>query len=280
MPASVKVTAEGEVSPDGRTTVSAEGTIAAYSWQPPPERPARLAPLVSEQLLKRIAMGEFEPGQYLPTETALASEFKVSRAVVRESVRSLEERGVVVARQGRGTLVLERSQWSPFDPLIISVRLETEPTTKLFCDLADIRLAVECQLAASAAAHASPEQLGALTRVVEQQRTISIADPLYTQLDLEFHDLIAQASDNQIGQGIMLALAPALRAMRSLTNQIPGATEHTHKLHSRILQRVLARDSKGAGLAMREHLSWSRDHFLSLWSQELAKGSKWPGSRR
>lgn len=239
-------------------------------WEPPLGRPARLAPFVAEQLLRRIAAGEFSPGAYLPTEPVLASEFKVSRAVIREAVRSLEEKGVLAAQQGRGTVILERTQWSPFDPLVISVRLDTEPTTKLFCDLADIRLAVECRLAMSAASHATRERLGALTRVVAEQRALDISDPRYTELDVEFHSLIAQASDNQIGQGIMLALAPALRAMRHLTNRIPAATAHTSELHNRILQRILAKDPAGAGAAMQEHLSWSRNHFLSLQSLEPA----------
>ena len=55
------------------------------------------------------------------------------------------------AQQGRGTVVSERDQWSPFDPSIISARLESESSTKLFRDLAEIRMAIECQLAESAA---------------------------------------------------------------------------------------------------------------------------------
>ena len=161
-------------------------------------------------------------------------------------------------------MVSERGQWSPFDPLVISTRLETEPTTKLFRDLADVRLAIECQLARSAAVAAVPARLRDLTRVVEEQRKLPISDPRYTDLDVEFHYLVAEASDNEIGRGIMLTLAPALRAMRGLTNAIPDAALHTNEWHGRIVDRIQARDPEGASRAMYKHLSWSREHFLSL----------------
>lgn len=233
-------------------------------WTPPLERPARLALVVTEQLLRRIAFDEFPAGSHLPTEPNLAAEFKVSRTVIREAVRTLEDKGVISARQGRGTVVSDRTQWSPFDPLIISIRLETEPTTKLFRDLADVRLAVECQLARSAALTAEQSVVAELATVVDQQRQLTTTDPRYTDLDMRFHYLIAEASNNQIGRGIMLTLAPALRAMRRFTNEIPDARSHTIEWHGRILDRIRDGDPDGADSAMLRHLSWSRDQVPSL----------------
>lgn len=236
-------------------------------WTPPNERPARLAPAVTEQLLRRIAFGEFPPGSNIPTEPNLALQFKVSRTVVRESVRALEEKRVLSARQGRGTVVSERDQWSPFDPLIISVRLESEPSTKLFRDLAEIRMALECQLAGAAALNATPDMLAAIEQVLDRQDQLDISVPEYTDLDIAFHQLVADASGNEIGRGIMATLGPALLAMRHLTNEIPDAKAHTTGLHRRVLACLVARDPQGASAAMAEHLSWSREHLLSLKSQ-------------
>jgi DNA-binding FadR family transcriptional regulator len=220
--------------------------------------------MVSGQLLRRIAFGEFPPGSRLPIEPQLALQFKVSRTVIRESVRALEDKGVLIAQQGRGTVVSDRNQWSPFDPLIIGVRLETEPTTKLFSDLAEMRMTIECQLAEWAALNASAEARAELQRLVEEQAQLTVVDPVYTELDIQFHQRIAEASENEIGRGIMTSLSPAFQAMRRLTNEIPGATEHTHDLHRRILDCILAGDGPGAKKAMAQHLGWSREHFLSL----------------
>jgi DNA-binding FadR family transcriptional regulator len=220
--------------------------------------------VVTAQLLRRIAFGEFPPGSRIPTEPQLALQFKVSRTVIRESVRALEDKGVLSAQQGRGTVVSDRDQWSPFDPLVISARLETEPATKLFSDLAEMRMTIECQLAEWAALNASADARAELRRLVEEQAQLTVVDPTYTELDIQFHQLIAEASGNEIGRGIMTSLSPAFRAMRSLTNEIPGATAHTHEWHRRILDCILAGDGPGAKGAMGQHLGWSREHFLSL----------------
>lgn len=45
------------------------------------------------------------PGSYLPSEPTLSRELGVSRATLREAMRPLEERGVIIRRQGVGTLV-------------------------------------------------------------------------------------------------------------------------------------------------------------------------------
>lgn len=60
---------------------------------------------VAEALARLVAATE--PGQYLPSEPELAKQLGVSRATLREAMRSFEERGLVVRRQGVGTYVTE-----------------------------------------------------------------------------------------------------------------------------------------------------------------------------
>lgn len=62
----------------------------------------------SEALAKLLA--RTEPGTYLPSEPELAKRLGVSRATLREAMRSFEERGLVVRRQGVGTYVTEAPQ--------------------------------------------------------------------------------------------------------------------------------------------------------------------------
>ena len=48
-----------------------------------------------DMLLVDIVDGVFGPGERLPSESELAEQFGSSRGVVRETIRALEERGVV-----------------------------------------------------------------------------------------------------------------------------------------------------------------------------------------
>jgi GntR family transcriptional regulator len=62
----------------------------------------------AEALQEAIELGKYRPGSRLPSEKELAEQLAVSRPTVRESLRLLEERGLILRRHGRGTFVRER----------------------------------------------------------------------------------------------------------------------------------------------------------------------------
>ncbi len=62
----------------------------------------------AEALEEAIAAGAYRPGSRLPSEAELAEQLSVSRPTLRESLRLLEERGMIRRRHGRGTFVRER----------------------------------------------------------------------------------------------------------------------------------------------------------------------------
>ena len=68
----------------------------------------RLWSSVREELAQRIASGEMPPGHQLPPEPRLATGFGVSRATLREALRSLEEDGFLTRSRGAGTFVTHR----------------------------------------------------------------------------------------------------------------------------------------------------------------------------
>jgi GntR family transcriptional regulator len=69
---------------------------------------AKLSAGVRDELLRRIVVGDLPTGTRLPPEPALASELGVSRATLREALRSLEEEGALTRTPGAGTFVSDR----------------------------------------------------------------------------------------------------------------------------------------------------------------------------
>ncbi len=67
-----------------------------------------LADVVRDGLRRAVITGHYESGSKLPNEDALAAEFNVSRATIREAVRGLVEEGYLARRQGSGTYVTLR----------------------------------------------------------------------------------------------------------------------------------------------------------------------------
>lgn len=70
--------------------------------------PEKLAASVRQELARRIEGGAWRPRQRLPAEPSLAASLGVSRATLRDALRSLEEDGFVTRVRGAGTFVTHR----------------------------------------------------------------------------------------------------------------------------------------------------------------------------
>lgn len=80
---------------------AAHSTLTAY--QP-------LYAQVKTLLVRRIGSGSWKPGQMLPSESELATEYNVSQGTVRKALMALEADRLIVRRQGRGTYVARHSR--------------------------------------------------------------------------------------------------------------------------------------------------------------------------
>ena len=67
---------------------------------------------ITEQIRRRIAMGDWPPGHELPSIRALAAETQVSVITVKRAYSDLEREGVIATRQGKGTFVSVRADLS------------------------------------------------------------------------------------------------------------------------------------------------------------------------
>ena len=77
----------------------------------------RLYKQIVLQLQQEILSGRLTPGDRLPAERDLATQFGVSRASVREALSVLQSRGFIESRQGGGTIVRSTSESALGTPL-------------------------------------------------------------------------------------------------------------------------------------------------------------------
>ncbi len=59
-------------------------------------------------LIERVAQGQLQPGQQIPSEQDLCREFSLSRGTVRQALSELASEGHIYLVRGRGTFVAER----------------------------------------------------------------------------------------------------------------------------------------------------------------------------
>jgi GntR family transcriptional regulator len=88
---------------------------------------------VAATLRRRIELGEWQPGDKISTLEELEAEFQVARVTVRQAVEMLQEEGLVIRRQGKGTFVISRpvdQRWlkleTDWEALVDSIR-DNEP---------------------------------------------------------------------------------------------------------------------------------------------------------
>jgi GntR family transcriptional repressor for pyruvate dehydrogenase complex len=242
------------------------GTMGRVEDSPEP-RPLRrfdsltshtLSKRISRELLASILRGEIPSGHALPSEEGLASQFDVSRPVVREAVKELAVLGLVESRQGRSSRVTPSDDWNPFAPELLAARSEVGAVDDFMLELLELRRMIETEAAALAAARASDEDLGRMRAQLERMEGSVHDIERYTDGDIAFHNALLAATGNHLLTRLIAMIGPVLRLGRmiSLQRRIDGPIE-SQRGHRRVLEAVRARDPEAARMAMREHLSWT-----------------------
>jgi len=217
-------------------------------------RGVNLSDQLVEQLTEAIVSKRIAPGERLPSERELGEQFKVSRTVVREAVRSLAARGLVRVTAGRGVEVNER----PSAPMAQSMRLLVRGHEGLdYGKVNEVRMAVEVQTAGLAAERATTADIERLQELCDaharalDEGNLSAA----SEADFEFHNVLTRAAGNEL---LVVMLDSISDVMREVRQQAVGAAPHASadglKAHQRILKCVAARKPDAARTAMIEHL--------------------------
>jgi DNA-binding FadR family transcriptional regulator len=197
-----------------------------------------------------IVLGRYPAGDVLPAEAELIRRFGVSRTVLREGVKTLAAKGMVVSKTRVGTRVRERSAWNMFDTDVLRWYLAGGVDRGFLRDLAEIRLAVEPAAAALAAARRSEQDLVALDACIAAMRDTREINAGYADADLAFHLALADASGNlfmrSIGGVIEAALLVSFRLSRPVDE-----SEHARswQAHARIAAAIRAGDGPAASAA-------------------------------
>ncbi|HEV6951764.1 MAG TPA: FadR/GntR family transcriptional regulator [Promicromonospora sp.] len=223
-------------------------------------RPA-LAEAVIRTLVQDIVTGKYAAGAALPTTAVLCETFAVSRTVVREALTALAEKGLVAARQGWGTVVLDRDSWRLLDPMVLEAIFQRDDSVVFMDQLIGIRTVLEGLMASSAARQITDEARAALTRQFADLDA-SLDDPdRYAEEDIAFHSLVHRISGNEFARAIIFSIQSKARLVAEYTGAPPeGHTELTHEEHRHIFEAIVSGDTEASADLMRAHISrsWAR----------------------
>jgi DNA-binding FadR family transcriptional regulator len=233
---------------------------AAFTF-PPRRRSERLGVAVTSELVELIVTGEIPEGGLLPPEGPLSEHFGVSRTVIRESVKRLEEKGLVIVAQGRGTQVARTGSWNMLDPVVLSALIDNDESLGILDELTVVRGNLESAMAGAVAGRHTKDELARLEHVLGTMRDMGQESDASRQEDVVFHFTVMEISRNRLAENIAKRLyRRALESNRYQGAGYEGAFESTLEEHGRVVDAIARNDVEGAERAMREHIlsSWQR----------------------
>ncbi|HUA98205.1 MAG TPA: FCD domain-containing protein [Terracidiphilus sp.] len=232
-------------------------------------QPASLTEQVVVRLRAAIERGALLPGAKLPTEAEIVRREGVSRTVVREAISRLQASGLVETRHGVGSFVRERARGEG-----LTLKRRAVNTAADILAVLEIRIAVEPEAAALAAARRSERNLRALAAAMAAyMKEIRVGrggvDP-----DFEFHLEIARAARNAYFTDIFMALGPKAipRSRFQIDEREAQRQEYLKRInneHEDIYSAIVRGDAEAARAAVRNHLGNSRERMKRV--QELAQ---------
>lgn len=226
--------------------------------------------------LARLILSEMVPGTSLPSEAELANRYDVSRLTIRESVKLLEGRGLLVLQRGRKAVVREPDGAAFADFLTSIIRYDP----KGLFDLVEVRLSLEVQSATLAAKRATRASIAAIESALAgmrenlpplDQEMPPEQEALFHAFDVGFHEAVALASGNRVLGYLFEAMATPLKEGFFISrrgHEQRGHTLHdTVEAHQRILDCIKAGNGRAAADAMRLHLKDTESDIRAAMSQ-------------
>lgn len=212
-----------------------------------------LSEITADNILEIVTGKDFEIGSKIPNEFELAKSLGVGRSTVREAIKLLVSRNILIVKRGSGTFVADKTGITE-DPLGLSFVTDK---CKLAIDSVNVRLLLEPEMAALAAIYASDKETAEIESQCAAVDALVKEDKISSAADARFHELIALASGNIV----MEKLIPIINNSVAMVTDIhkSSALFDTIIYHHDIVRAIKSRDPLSAKYAMTMHLLCCRN---------------------
>jgi DNA-binding FadR family transcriptional regulator len=194
-----------------------------------------------DTLGEAIVAGRYAPGCGMPSEPMLCEALGVSRTVVREAIKSLAAKGMVVTGPKVGTRVLDAELWNWFDPDVVAWQTRIGLTREFLRDLQELRRVIEPSAVRLAAERATAQDIGQLEAAYAGMKAAIEQGGDYVLHDLAFHQGLLRASHNRMVVQMSKAIGALLRTSFEISTRKPRGPSQSLPLHRAVLDAVIAR---------------------------------------
>ncbi|MEM9634900.1 MAG: FadR/GntR family transcriptional regulator [Pseudomonadota bacterium] len=233
-----------------------------------------------EQIENLILKGVLQSGDRLPSERDLAEQMKVSRPVLRDALKTLEERDLIEARRGGGTFVCDLI--GPIFSEAVVQLIARHPSA--ISDYFEFRRGIEGQAASQAAVRAAPSDIARLSEIIDQMQAAHEIADLHTEsrLDVAFHHAVGEAAHNVV---MLHTLRSCYRLLengvfynRGRLYDHPTARTELLQQHKAIADAIRDGDPVSAKRYSEEHIDYVRATLAE--AEQLDQREQLAGLRR
>lgn len=212
---------------------------------------SRLSEQVADQIKEMIVSQQLKPGDRLPSEREIAQSLGISRSIVRETIKLLEQQGLVSVQVGRGTFILQVQPANIAEAM--SIMLRQNLGDHGFDQIYEIRQMIEIDVARLAALRATEDDLARLEAQLQMMVDHKSDIEKFSQADTDYHIVLAQATHNPLFLTLLMPITHLLRQIQRRASH-SGGIDDAISYHAAIIEAVRARDPQRSMELMRAHL--------------------------
>jgi GntR family transcriptional repressor for pyruvate dehydrogenase complex len=239
-----------------------------------PIKQEKVSTKIEKQIKSLIARGDLKPGELLPPERELVKTLKVSRASLREALKSLTGMGFLEITDRHRTIVKSLTSGRITDPLD---QLLKEDSQTIY-ELIEVRKAIETWNAHYAAKRATVADILRLEDSIQSMKIKMEQHRSAVEDDADFHLAISRATHNKIQTHLMFSIYDILK--ESIKNYFDNFNlNYIYDQHARVVSAIKKRDPVLASRRMSEHLDYVESvvkELAALSGKPVGRKSKTP----
>jgi GntR family transcriptional regulator, transcriptional repressor for pyruvate dehydrogenase complex len=220
----------------------------------------------AEAIKKIIVDNELQPGDKLPSQAELSRILQVGTRSIREAIKTLEARGIVVTHQGKGIYLKETDLSYFMEILGDSYIFNPTQSRKLLLELTYVRRIVESNVIYDLAKRPNKKILQKLIEILENMEHAVDSELIeeYSHLDVRFHKTIIGSVDNEILVSLYKYLSNMLNVSVANTIAIKGSLQDGFLDHRKMVEALVARDPNLAREIMNQHINKTQEKLEKM----------------
>ncbi len=223
---------------------------------------------VVAQVRDMLFSGALKTGDRLPGERDLSVQLGIGRPALREALRALEATGLIILRKGKtgGAFISNGKTRVIAENMSDLLRLSTISVDQLF----EVRLWIQPEIARVACRRATADEIERLRQNVHEGELLHAKglNVKRIEVNVEFHNILAEATRNPVAQIVIRGLTDALKALSREIGSYPIASLFDDRL--RLVDALAQRDEDAAAAAMERILKSTKVMYKRLEEQRLA----------